>query len=66
MIKSRWIRWAKNVARMMTKKKNACRILFIKPEGKRPLGTPRWVDNIKIHLREMEWSDKSWLRTGTS
>jgi hypothetical protein len=28
-----------------------------KPEGKRPLGRPkrRWVDNIKIVLREIEW-----------
>jgi hypothetical protein len=28
-----------------------------KPEGKRSLGRPRcrWVDNIKIDLREMGW-----------
>jgi hypothetical protein len=28
-----------------------------KPEGKRPLGRPRrrWVDNIKMNLREIEW-----------
>jgi hypothetical protein len=28
-----------------------------KPEGKRPLGRPRrrWVDNIKIDLREIGW-----------
>jgi hypothetical protein len=33
------------------------------PEGKRPLGTPRrrWVDNIKIDLREMAW-DRSGSR----
>jgi hypothetical protein len=32
------------------------RIMVAKPEGKRPLGTPRrrWVDNIKIHPREIE------------
>jgi hypothetical protein len=30
-----------------------------KPEGKRPPGRPRrrWVDNIKIDLREIEWYD---------
>jgi hypothetical protein len=28
-----------------------------KPEGKRPLGRPRsrWVNNIKMDLREVEW-----------
>jgi hypothetical protein len=32
-------------------------ILVGKPEGKRPLGRPRcrWVDNIKIDLREIRW-----------
>jgi hypothetical protein len=34
------------------------RILVGKPEGKIPLGRPtrRWMDNIKINLREIEWS----------
>jgi hypothetical protein len=40
---------------------NAYRILVGKPEGKRPLGIPRrrWVDNIKIDLREIgsDWID---------
>jgi hypothetical protein len=38
-------------------KKNAYRILVAKPEGKRPRGRPRckWVDNIKIDLREVGW-----------
>jgi hypothetical protein len=33
-----------------------------KPEGKRPLGRPRhrWVDNIKIDLREIELDDMGW------
>jgi hypothetical protein len=38
-------------------KRNAYRILMGKPEGKRPLGTPRrmWVDNVQINLREIGW-----------
>jgi hypothetical protein len=34
-----------------------------KPEGKRPLGRPRyrWVDNIKIDLREIGWDDIDWI-----
>jgi hypothetical protein len=41
----------------MVEKRNAYRILVGKPEGKRPLGRPRrrWVDNIKIDLREIGW-----------
>jgi hypothetical protein len=46
--KSRRMRWTGHVARM-GEKKNACKILVGKPEGKRPLGRPRrrWEDNIK-------------------
>jgi hypothetical protein len=34
-----------------------------KPEGKRPLGRPRrrWVDNIKIDLREIRWNGMYWI-----
>jgi hypothetical protein len=35
------------------KKRSACTILVGKPEGKRPLGRPRWEDNIKMDLREV-------------
>jgi hypothetical protein len=36
-------------------KRNACRILVGKPEGKGPLGRPRcgWEDNIGMDLREI-------------
>jgi hypothetical protein len=39
----------------MGEKWNAYRILVGNPEGKRPLGRPRrrWVDNIKMELREI-------------
>jgi hypothetical protein len=32
-------------------------------EGKRPLVTPRrrWVDNIKMDLREIGWDDVDWI-----
>jgi hypothetical protein len=41
----------------MGAKSNAYRILVGNPEGKRPLGRPRrrWVDNIKMNLRETCW-----------
>jgi hypothetical protein len=33
------------------------------PEGKRPLGRPRrrWVDNIKMDLRELGWDWMDWI-----
>jgi hypothetical protein len=47
----------------MGAKINAYRILVGKPEGKRPLGRPRrrWVDNIKIDLREIGCNDMDWI-----
>jgi hypothetical protein len=38
----------------MGEKRNVYRLLVGKPEGKRPLGSPRyrWPDNIKIDLLE--------------
>jgi hypothetical protein len=56
IMKSRRMRWTRHVARM-GKKRNAYRILVVKPEGKRPLGRPRcrWVDNVKMDLREIGW-----------
>jgi hypothetical protein len=47
----------------MGEKRNAYRILVGKPEGERPLGRPRcrWVDNIKMDLRETGWDGVDWI-----
>jgi hypothetical protein len=62
MIKSRRMRWAEQVARMGAKG-YAYRILAVKPEGKRPIGRPRyrWRDNFKMDLREIEWDSMDWI-----
>jgi hypothetical protein len=54
MIKSRRMRWAGHVTRMEAKR-NACRVLVGKPEGKRYLGRSRCRPycNIKMDLREV-------------
>jgi hypothetical protein len=43
--------------------RNAYRILVGNPEGKRPLRRPRprWVDNIKMDLREIGWDGMDWI-----
>jgi hypothetical protein len=48
---------------LMKVKRNAYRILLAKSEGKRPLGRPgrRWVDNIKMDLREIGWDVMDWI-----
>jgi hypothetical protein len=34
-----------------------------KPEGKSPLGIQRrrWVDNMKVNLREIGWGGMDWI-----
>jgi hypothetical protein len=58
VIKSRRIRWAGHVARMV-EGTGAYRVLVGKPEGKRPLERPRlrWEDNIKEDLYEVGCGD---------
>jgi hypothetical protein len=54
MIKSRRMRWAGHVA-SLGERRSVYRVLFGRPEGKRPLGRPRrrWKYNIKIDVREI-------------
>jgi hypothetical protein len=62
MIKSRRMRFAAHVSRM-GEETNAYRTLVGKPERKRPLGRPRrrWIDNIKMDLREIGWDGVDWM-----
>jgi hypothetical protein len=47
----------------MGEKRNAYRLLVVKPERKRPLGRPRhrWVDNIRMDLGEVGWGNVDWI-----
>jgi hypothetical protein len=47
----------------MGQKRNAYRLLVGKPERRTPLGGPRhrWVDNIKIDLREIGRDGVDWI-----
>jgi hypothetical protein len=64
------MRWAEHVACMGDMRK-AYKILVGKPEGKRPLRSPRrrWEDNIRMGLREIVrkvCTGCSWPRIGSS
>jgi hypothetical protein len=66
IIKLRRMRWVGLVAGMR-EKRNVCRLLVGKPEGKRPLGKPRhrWVDNIKMDLSDrIECCGLDWSGSG--
>jgi hypothetical protein len=47
----------------MGEKMNVYRLLVGKPEGKRPLGSPRhrWIHNIKMNLLETGLSVVDWI-----
>jgi hypothetical protein len=47
----------------MGEKNNAYRILVGKSDGKRSEGKPRcrWMNNIKMDLREIGWDDMDWV-----
>jgi hypothetical protein len=43
--------------------RGAYNILVGRPEGRRPLGSPRrrWEDNFKMDLREIGFGDADWI-----
>jgi hypothetical protein len=47
----------------MRAKRNTYMLLMVKPKGKTPVETPssRWVDNIKIGLRDVECVGMDWI-----
>jgi hypothetical protein len=47
----------------MGEKRNVYRLLVGKPERKRPLrrSRRRWVDNIKMDLRDIRWDCMEWI-----
>jgi len=56
------MRWAGHVARM-SEERGLYRVLVGKPEGRRPLGRPRyrWVDNIRMDLQEVGCGYMDWI-----
>jgi hypothetical protein len=47
----------------MGDRRDVYRVLAGKPEGKRPLGSPRhrWDDNIKTDLQEVRYGVMDWI-----
>jgi hypothetical protein len=62
MINSRRMRWVGHVARMGRQGMHIG-YWWDSQKGKRPLERPkrRWVDNIKIDLRETGWDGMDWI-----
>jgi len=62
VIKSRRMRWAGHVARMV-EERVVYRVLVGKPEGRRPVRRPRrrWVDNIRTDLQEVGYGYMAWI-----
>ena len=62
VIKLRRMRLAEYVGRM-GERKSVYRVLVGKPEGERPLGSPRrrWQDNIKMEHQEVGCGSMDWI-----
>jgi hypothetical protein len=62
VIKSRRMRWTGHVTRM-GEGRGVYRVLFGRPEGKRPLGGSRhrWKGNIKTDLRKLGIDGANWI-----
>jgi hypothetical protein len=56
------MRWAGYVA-CVGDRRDAYRVLVVRPDGKRPCGRPRlrWEDNFKIDLQEVGWGGVDWI-----
>jgi hypothetical protein len=59
------MRWLRYIARI-GEKRNACRMLVGKPEGKRPIGRPRHrlVDNTEMDIKKIGWDDMDGSGSG--
>jgi hypothetical protein len=62
VIRSRRLRWAGHVARM-GERRGSFRVLVRTSEGRRSLDRSRrrWVDKIKMDLREVGWGSMDWI-----
>ena len=62
VIKTRRLRWAGHIARMV-EGRSALKILAGKPTGKRPSGSPRrrWEDNIRMDLEKIGVNAGIWV-----
>jgi hypothetical protein len=62
VVKSRTMRWAGHVARMV-ERRGVYRVLVGTPEGKRPLGRPRsiWEDNIWMDFQVVGCGSMDWI-----
>jgi hypothetical protein len=64
-IKSRRMRWVGNVAHVGEERK-VYKVLVGKPEGKRPLGQPRfkWQNGFRMDLGEIGCGRVEWIQLG--